>query len=160
MKRFVTTILLLFVMAGAGVNAEARKTEETNALTQLFEKYQETDGVELFDLKGLVLSMAKPSIRKTPVGKAADGVKHMQIFSMAEPGAKLKSNFTKEVEAILAGYEMALENKEDDLTSRIYVRKASEEVISEMIVYTIEESIVVIYMTGEIPVHLLEVNEQ
>lgn len=160
MKRFFTTILLLFVMAGAGINAETRKTEDTNAFTQLFEKYQETDGVELFDLKGLVLSMAKPSIRKTPVGKAADGIKHMQIFSMAEPGTKLRTNFTKEVEAILAGYEMAMETKEDKLTSRIYVKKASEEVISEMIVYTIEESIVVIYMTGEIPVHLLEVNEQ
>lgn len=160
MKRFFTTILLLIATLGVCIDAEARKTKETNALTQLFEKYQETDGVELFDLKGLVLSMAKPSIRKTPVGKAADGIKHMQIFSMAEPGSKLKASFTKEVESVLSGYEMALETKEDKLTSRVYVSKASEEMISEMIVYTIEESIVVIYMTGEIPVHLLEVNEQ
>ena len=66
---------------GCSCHAEAKKTEDSNELVQLFESYGETDGIAYYNLKGLILKMAKSSIKKTPVGGIYDQLDNICIFS-------------------------------------------------------------------------------
>lgn len=156
MKRFLTAILTLIMTFSLAIPSEARKKEEGNELIRIFESYEETEGVEYFNLEGFLLKMARPTIRKSPVGKAADGIENLCIFSISEVGKELRNRFTKEAEGALQAYEMVLETKEDKQTSRIYMKKQNAEIIDELIVYALGEDIALIYIRGEIPVSALE----
>lgn len=141
---------------GCACRAEAKKTEYSNELIQHFESYQETKGVVIYNLKGLMLKMAKPSIRKTPVGGVCDQLENICIFSMGEVKKDTRSRFIKETDTLLKTYEKVLDEKKEGKESRIYILKSSDEIISEMVVYAIEEEISIILMKGEIPVSALE----
>lgn len=156
MKKFLTAILTLVMTYCLAVPSEARKKEEGNTLIQLFESYEETKGVEYFNLNGFLLKMARPTIKKSPIGKAADQIDNLCIFSMTEAGKEVRSKFMKEADAALGSYKKVLETTEDKQTSRIYMKKTSAEIIDELIVYSLGEDIALIYIKGEIPVSALE----
>ena len=156
MKKILTAILTLVMTYCLAVPSEARKKEEGNTVIQLFESYEEAKGVEYFNLDGFLLKMARPTIRKSPIGKAADQIDNLCIFSMTEAGKEVRSKFMKEADAVLGSYEMVLETKEEKQTSRIYMKKSSAETIDEFIVYALGEDIAFIYIKGEIPMSALE----
>ena len=156
MKKILTAILTLVMTYSLAVPSEARKKEEGNTVIQLFESYEEAKGVEYFNLDGFLLKMARPTIRKSPIGKAADQIDNLCIFSMTEAGKEVRSKFMKEADAVLGSYEMVLETKEEKQTSRIYMKKSSAETIDEFIVYALGEDIAFIYIKGEIPMSALE----
>ena len=156
MKRFLTAILTLVITYSLAVPAEAKKKEEENALIRMLESYEEAKGVEYFNLNGMILKMAKPSIKKTPVGKAADNIENLCIFSMSDAGKEVRARFLKEADLLLKGYDMVLETTEDKTTSRIYMKKADAEIIDELIVYSQGKDIAIIYMIGDIPLSALE----
>lgn len=156
MKKFLTAILTLVMTYCLAVPSEARKKEEGNTVIQLFESYEEAKGVEYFNLDGFLLKMARPTIKKSPIGKAADQIDNLCIFSMTEAGKEIRSKFIKEAEGVLGSYEMVLETKEEKQTSRIYMKKSSAETIDEFIVYALGEDIAFIYIKGEIPMSALE----
>ncbi len=151
MKKILLVLITLAGLMACG-NADAKETETDNGLVEVFESYTEAKGVQYFNLEGFTLKMARPKIRKTPVGKAADGIESMCIFSMKDVKKEVKAKFIKEVEAVFSTYEMALETNEKGKKSRIFIKKTQPEIIDEMIIYSMEDDPVVIYMVGEMPV--------
>ena len=149
-KIFLILITLAGIMACG--NADAKETEADNGLVEIFESYTEAKGVQYFNLEGFTLKMARPKIRKTPVGNAADGIESLYIFAMKDVKKEVKAKFVKEAEAVFGTYEMALETNEKGKKSRIFIKKTQPEIIDEMIIYSMENDPVVIYMVGEIPV--------
>lgn len=157
MKKILTTIILTTVLAlGCTCQADAKKTEESNELIQLFESYQDTKGIAFYNIKGMMLKMAKSSIRKTPVGGVYEHLENICIFSMADVKKEMRTRFIKEADTLLKTYEKILDEKKEGKESRIYILKSSDEIISEMVVYAMEEEISIILMKGEIPVSALE----
>lgn len=152
MKRILIAIIMSAVLAlGCSCHAEAKKTEDSNELVQLFESYGETDGIAYYNLKGLILKMAKSSIKKTPVGGIYDQLDNICIFSMKEVKKEMRARFIKEADTLLKTYEKVVENKEKDQESRVYILRSSDEMISEMVVYTIDKEVSIILLRGEIP---------
>jgi hypothetical protein len=157
MKKILTTIILTAVLAlGCTCQADAKKTEESNELIKLFESYQETTGITFYNIKGMMLKMAKSSIRKTPVGGVYEHLENICIFSMADVKKEMRTRFIKEADTLLKTYEKVVEKKEEGKENRIYILKNNDEIISEMVVYAIEEEVSIILMKGEIPVSALE----
>lgn len=135
--------------------AQARKTETQNSLIQFLQSYEEADGVDYFDLDGLLLKMAKPKIKKSPVGKAADDIDQVVIFSMSSAKTEKKAKFMKEVSNLLQDYTKAKEVKEEETESYVYMKQEQENILSELIVLSVGEDISIIVMTGQIPVDAL-----
>lgn len=156
MIRFYTIIITFVMTLCIALPVEARKDKEINALIELMESYEEAKGVQYFNLNGMILKMAKPSIKKTPVGKAADDIDNLCIFSMNDAVKEVRAKFLKEADLLFKDYEMALEKTEEEVTSRIYVKKTSAGIIDELIVYNLGADIALIYIIGQIPVSSLE----
>ncbi len=149
-KRIVAVVLLLAGALAYGIEA-GEQAKSTLGLVKTLEKYSEVKGVKYYHLEGFALKMAKPKIRKTPVGKAADGITSMYLFVM-DKKAEAKPKFVKDLESALSAYEFALETTENDKTSRIYIKKTRPDIFDEMVIYTLGDEPAVVYMLGTLKV--------
>ena len=70
---------------------------------------------------------------------------------MKEVKKEMRARFIKEADTLLKTYEKVVENKEKDQESRVYILRSSDEMISEMVVYTIDKEVSIILLRGEIP---------
>lgn len=156
MRRIITAAYMTLALVMISVPSQAKKADETNELVEFLQSYEDNDGVEIYNLKGLILKMARPTIRKSPVGEAAEYIDNLVIFSMKDAKGDRKAKFYKEVLKLLQGYETAAGTKVDKMESHVYIKKAQEDILSELVVVTKEEDIAIIVMIGEIPVATLE----
>lgn len=152
MKRFVAAVLAVILSSAIAYDVCAKKRENEHQLTSLFENYENNKGVKYYNLKGLLLKLAKPSLKETPAYAVSDNLSSIEIFSMNEVSNEEKNRFTKEFLSYVSGYEKTVESKEEDEETCIFIKKVNDEILSELIVYVNGKDLAVIFMRGEIPV--------
>ena len=157
MKRILIlfTITLTSLVCCMTLHAENKEAEKS--LLSFLEQYENQEGVEIVNLKGLLLNFAKPALKDTPMKNVTDNIKAMTVFSYTEINDAQKKQFIKDVSPVLAGYEKALEKKENKTESTIYLKRKDDAVISDMVVYALgEKAVILVVIKGEIPVSELE----
>jgi hypothetical protein len=161
MKYRMKSIFRLFVLAIISIafcqTAQAENKESDKSLITFLEEYEGQEGVEIVNLKGLLLNFAKPALKDTPMKNVTDNIKAMTVFSYTEINDAQKKQFIKDISPVLAGYEKALEKKENKTESTIYLKRKDDAVISDMVVYALgEKAVILVVIKGEIPVSELE----
>ena len=74
----------------------------------------------------------------------------MAIFSAEEADAETKGKFMDELDAILTGYEKAMEMQDGEDSLSIWLKMKDEETISEMVMVAGSDASVIL-MRGQIP---------
>jgi len=157
MKNLISRIAItLLVSLSLCTYGYAKNENSTSPLTDLLESYEGKDGVEYMNLKGLMLSFARPALKDTPIKNVADKIDNLCIFAMSGTSSDTGKQFSKELSGILSGYEKVMETKEGKKESIIYLKKKDDAVISEMVVYASDGNIALIVMKGDIPVAALQ----
>lgn len=155
MKR-ITTIFTIFlttiVLCAPTVSAQEQKKD----IKILLESYQDNKGVEYMNLKGLLLSFAKPALKDTPMKDMVDGIDNLCVFSMTDASSDDLKIFNKELAQSLSGYEKVVQSKEGKKESTIYLKRKDDASVSEMVVYAGNEDIAIVIIKGDIPVSVLE----
>ena len=156
MKSTLKTIAIILVSLIISADLHAGRDKENDTLIDFLESYQEENGVDYINLKGLMLNFARPALKKTPMKNAVDEIDNVCVFNMSGAGKDAMKSFDKKLKSILAGYEKVAENKEDKTESTIYLKRKDDATISEVVVYSGNEDIAIVVMKGDIPVSLLE----
>lgn len=155
MKR-ITAIFTIFLTAISLCAFMTTAQEQMKDITELLESYQGKKGVEYMNLKGLLLSFAKPALKDTPMKDMVDGIDNLCVFSMTDPSSDDLKAFNKELSLSLSEYEKAVTTKEGKKESTIYLKRKDDASVSEMVVYAGNEDIAIVVIKGEIPVSVLE----
>lgn len=134
----------------------AGNEDSDSPLTDLLESYEGRDGVEYMNLKGLMLSFARPALKDTPMKNVVDKIDNLCIFGLSDVSGDTGKQFSKELAGVLSGYEKVMETKDGKNESIIYLKRKDDAFISEMVVYAGAGSIALIVMKGEIPVAALQ----
>jgi hypothetical protein len=157
MKRIFILFAITLTSLVCCMTLHAENKEAEKSLLSFLEQYENQEGVEIVNLKGLLLNFAKPALKDTPMKNVTDNIKAMTVFSYTEIDDARKKQFIKDVSPILAGYEKALEKKENKTESTIYLKRKDDAVISDMVVYALgEKAVILVVIKGEIPVSELE----
>jgi len=157
MKNLISRIAItLLVSLSLCTYGYAKNENSASPLTDLLESYEGKDGVEYMNLKGLMLSFARPALKDTPMKNMADKIDNLSIFAMSGTSSDTGKQFSKELSGILSGYEKVMETKEGKKESIIYLKKKDDAVISEMVVYASDGNTALIVMKGDIPVAALQ----
>ena len=157
MKRIFILFAITLTSLVCCMTLHADNKESEKSLKTVHEEYEGQEGVEIVNLKGLLLNFAKPALKDTPMKNVTDNIKAMTVFSYTEINDAQKKQFIKDVSPVLAGYEKALEKKENKTESTIYLKRKDDAVISVMGVYALEEkAVILVVIKGEIPVSELE----
>ena len=153
MKRIFRLFVIALISLAFSMTVHAENKEAEKSLSSFLEQYEDQEGVEIVNLKGLLLNFAKPALKDTPMKDVTDKIKSMTVFSYTEMSDAQRKQFIKDISPILAGYEKALEKKENKTESTIYLKRKDDAVISDMVVYALaEKSVILVVMKGEIPV--------
>ena len=121
MKRIFILFAITLTSLVCCMTLHAENKESDKSLISLLEEYEGQEGVEIVNLKGLLLNFAKPALKDTPMKNVTDNIKAMTGFSYTEINDAQKKQFIKDVSPVLAGYEKALEKKENKTESTIYL---------------------------------------
>lgn len=157
MKNIFRLSVIILISLSFCQSVQAENDEPARSLVSFLEEYEDREGVEIVNLKGLLLSFAKPALKDTPMKNVTDRIKSMTVFSYTEMTDTQRKQFVKDVSPILAGYEKALEKKENKTESTIYLKRKDDAVISDMVVYALsEKAVTLVVMKGEIPISELE----
>lgn len=157
MKRIFILFAITLTSLVCCMTLHAENKEAEKSLLSFLEQYENQEGVEIVNLKGLLLNFAKPALKDTPMKNVTDNIKAMTVFSYTEINDAQKKQFIKDISPILAGYEKALEKKENKTESTIYLKRKDDAVISDMVVYALgEKAVILVVIKGEIPVSELE----
>ena len=157
MKRIFILFAITLTSLVCCMTLYAENKEAEKSLLSFLEQYENQEGVEIVNLKGLLLNFAKPALKDTPMKNVTDNIKAMTVFSYTEINDAQKKQFIKDVSPVLAGYEKALEKKENKTESTIYLKRKDDAVISDMVVYALgEKAVILVVIKGEIPVSELE----
>lgn len=157
MKNIFRLSVIILISLSFCQSVQAENDEPARSLVSFLEEYEDREGVEIVNLKGLLLSFAKPALKDTPMKNVTDRIKSMTVFSYTEMTDAQRKQFVKDVSPILAGYEKALEKKENKTESTIYLKRKDDAVISDMVVYALsEKAVTLVVMKGEIPISELE----
>lgn len=157
MKRIFILFAITLTSLVCCMTLHAENKEAEKSLLSFLEQYENQEGVEIVNLKGLLLNFAKPALKDTPMKNVTDNIKAMTVFSYTEINDAQKKQFIKNVSPVLAGYEKALEKKENKTESTIYLKRKDDAVISDMVVYALgEKAVILVVIKGEIPVSELE----
>lgn len=108
------------------------------------------------NLKGLLLSFAKPALKDTPMKDMVDSIDNLCVFSMTDASSDDLKIFNKELAQSLSGYEKVVQSKEGKKESTIYLKRKDDASVSEMVVYAGNEDIAIVIIKGDIPVSVLE----
>lgn len=157
MKRIFILFAITLTSLVCCMTLHAENKEAGKSLLSFLEQYENQEGVEIVNLKGLLLNFAKPALKDTPMKNVTDNIKAMTVFSYTEINDAQKKQFIKDISPVLAGYEKALEKKENKTESTIYLKRKDDAVISDMVVYALgEKAVILVVIKGEIPVSELE----
>ncbi len=157
MKSIFRLFVITLISLAFCQTAQAGNEEPEKSLVAFLEEYDGQEGVEIVNLKGLLLSFAKPALKDTPMKNVVNRIKSMTVFNYTEMTDAQRKQFIKDVSPVLAGYEKVLETKEDKTESTIYLKRKDDAVISDMVVYALgEKTVVLVVMKGDIPVSELE----
>ena len=157
MKRIFILFAITLTSLVCCMTLHAENKGAGKSLLSFLEQYENQEGVEIVNLKGLLLNFAKPALKDTPMKNVTDNIKAMTVFSYTEINDAQKKQFIKDISPILAGYEKALEKKENKTESTIYLKRKDDAVISDMVVYALgEKAVILVVIKGEIPVSELE----
>lgn len=157
MKRIFILFAITLTSLVCCMTLHAENKEAEKSLLSFLEQYENQEGVEIVNLKGLLLNFAKPALKDTPMKNVTDNIKAMTVFSYTEINDAQKKQFIKDISPVLAGYEKALEKKENKTESTIYLKRKDDAVISDMVVYALgEKAVILVVIKGEIPVSELE----
>lgn len=157
MKRIFILFAITLTSLVCCMTLHAENKEAEKSLLSFLEQYENQEGVEIVNLKGLLLNFAKPALKDTPMKNVTDNIKAMTVFSYTEINDAQKKQFIKDISPVLAGYEKAMEKKENKTESTIYLKRKDDAVISDMVVYALgEKAVILVVIKGEIPVSELE----
>lgn len=157
MKRIFILFAITLTSLVCCMTLHAENKEAEKSLLSFLEQYENLEGVEIVNLKGLLLNFAKPALKDTPMKNVTDNIKAMTVFSYTEINDAQRKQFIKDISPVLAGYEKALEKKENKTESTIYLKRKDDAVISDMVVYALgEKAVILVVIKGEIPVSELE----
>lgn len=157
MKRIFILFAITLTSLVCCMTLHAENKEAEKSLLSFLEQYEDQEGVEIVNLKGFLLNFAKPALKDTPMKNVTDNIKAMTVFSYTEINDAQKKQFIKDISPVLAGYEKALEKKENKTESTIYLKRKDDAVISDMVVYALgEKAVILVVIKGEIPVSELE----
>ena len=153
MKRIFILFAITLTSLVCCMTLHAENKEAEKSLLSFLEQYENQEGVEIVNLKGLLLNFAKPALKDTPMKNVTDNIEAMTVFSYTEINDAQKKQFIKDISPVLAGYEKALEKKENKTESTIYLKRKDDAVISDMVVYALgEKAVILVVIKGEIPV--------
>ena len=128
MKKIISIIMLVFMMAGAGVVKASAADDRLNEadLAKVIAKYENEEGFEIMTFGSLSMGLIKLIANATASKEdkqALDILSGINKFVIVEyedaPSAK-KAAFNKEVSALLSGVEKIVEVKESGDSVDIY----------------------------------------
>lgn len=157
MNRFLTKILLLTcLILFLAPCTFARKAESETPIKELMIRYSETEGVEYVSLQGMLLKFAKPAMKNTPMANMIGCLENICIFHAKKLSSDVSKKFNTDLTSTLSEYTKVTEAKEDKIQSSVYIKKADENTLSELLVYSTGDGINIVTMIGSIPISELE----
>lgn len=157
MKRILALLTLVIVSALSGLQAYAANDEgNDSAIMNLMQSYEGKDGVEFVNLNGLLLTLAKPSLKGTPMEGISEGMDNMCVFTIGDKDENNRKLFEKDLNKLLEGYEKVLQASDKSNQSSIYIKRADESTISEILITANTGGLSIVLIKGSIPISELE----
>lgn len=155
MKRFLSILAALLLLPTITVHAQKKDLESTQ-LESFLESYENVDGAMFLSLKGLMLNIAKTSMKDTPAKHLLDEIKRITMFSIEECSKEEKKKFETELKAILKDYMLIEEMKEDDSSVVIYIDKLTDNGFKEMVMHVLTPESTLMVLRGNFTKETIE----
>ena len=128
------SIFIVFVLAFMChlPSAQAQVTDRTPAV-RLLEANEDLKGSRYMKIEGLMMRMARPTLKKTPAVAIMDNMDCLYMFSFKENSAAQEKAFVAAAEKMLKSYTKASEIKDDISHSVIYLDDLDGNVYHEII---------------------------
>lgn len=149
-KIFMAVILTAIAFGTACTDISAKKSNDGSRIIALMQKYDGEKGVEAMNINGFLLGIAKAAAKGEEGSEWIKYLDHMAIFSAEEADAETKGKFMDELDAILTGYEKAMEMQDGEDSLSIWLKMKDEGTISEMVMVAGSDASVIL-MRGQIP---------
>ena len=129
MKKIISIILLIVVMAGTGISQAAAPAGkvDSEAMTALISKYQNKDGFTIMSVGGVALGFIKMLADATAESKEdkealdiLDGIRKFVIVEYADASDEKKAAFDKDLSELLKDADKLIEVKENGDNLDIY----------------------------------------
>lgn len=129
MKRFLSVITIFIA---ALISAQAQSPEKSIAV-QFLEANDEVKGAKCMKIDGLMMRMARPTLKKTPAVAIMDNLDRFYMFSFKENMDAEENAFVAAAEKMLKSYTKASEIKDDISHMIIYLDSPDGKIHHEMI---------------------------
>ena len=116
-------------------------------------------GAKCMKIDGLMLKLASPIIKKTPMSAIMDDI-DMMMFCPVDKNSRKDGEFQARVESALKGYMLAHEINDELSHMLIYVNEVNDNSFTELILYITDPDRTILYFRGGFSVEgLMRVGE-
>ena len=106
--------------------------------------------------EGAMLKLAKPFLKKTPMGFLMDNIESIRICPIEKNGKEDEAVLTAKIEKMLKHYSNVNEINDDSYHMLIYIDEVKEDRFSEIILYTISSEKSVMVFNGDFTIESLK----
>lgn len=148
MKRFILLVAAIMMLAPCTEAYSAPKGKKMTAIEKLVESFAETEGATALTMKGLMLGLAKQSLKDTPAKVLLDNLESITMFMMDESSEADIKRFCEAADETLKNYVFIGEEEDEGDVIRIYVDQVSDDGFKEMVMYFISPETALMSMKG------------
>lgn len=142
MKRF----LILFVMLNVSIAAFAGSPAK-----EFVSRYEGIKGSRMIQVSGAKMALARPVLKKFPIGPMADSVDEVVVLRVDKASDKVKADFLDDMKNSLIKYVYYGKSETQKGLVDVYVHPKSEELVDELVIYNPEIWVLNI-LSGDFPV--------
>ena len=148
MKHFLSIISVFFLaFIGQNFSAHAQEAGKTHAV-QFLEANDGVKGARCMKIDGLMMRVARPTLKKTPAVAIMDSLDCFYMFSFKENRQDEEKAFVTEAEQMLKSYTRATEIKDDISHMVIYLDDLDGNIHHEMVMLVTWPSISMMVFHG------------
>lgn len=156
MKKFITIIATLMLLIPCFQAYSAPKKSNLTPMGKFINANSEVEGVSAMTVKGLMLGIAKQSLKDTPADVLMKEINSISMFMIEDCPKAEVDRLTKEMEAILKNYMFLGETTDDGDTLIMYIDGITDGGFRELVMIIKGSEEVVMTINGNFTKELLD----
>lgn len=126
--------MIIVAFVATSLIASAQSPVET-----LISSYDDVHGVKTYEMKGMMMTLVRSNIRKSPMKPLADNVEEASILMMKKASDQEKAKFLSSLRAALKSYQFyGKKPGMDGAIVEVYGSPVKNETVSELIIFNPE----------------------
>ena len=126
--------MIIVAFVATSLIASAQSPVET-----LISSYDDVHGVKTYEMKGMMMTLVRSNIRKSPMKPLADNVEEASILMMKKASDQEKAKFLSSLRAALTSYQFyGKKPGMDGAIVEVYGSPVKNETVSELIIFNPE----------------------